>query len=351
MIGGLLAEMDELLCFFSKNQPRRPAVIRQVLSNKRTVSNLFWGLRYKILDWLAICPQLEREKFDNLIAAMVKDKLLAEINGQGLCLTELGARRRDDFAELHYHMKSPYLFSRFKVQLWQDILRLLVQIVSEASYGNTHYYVVASSFQARDSIKKWYQDYHECELGQLLGEQLLLFLKNESAEDATIFMQLFYGHEYVAKTAEQIAVNTGWSTRDIEVLWNDLSVKFANFLCEGTSIFKVLVMPLKKTGLLSKSATETYRLYDSGMTVAKIKSVRRLKESTVAEHLLEAAIFVPNFNFKHLISPMEYSIFSKLFKGNIDNWHYEKLQETEPRISFTKFRLYQIEQSKLETVK
>lgn len=340
--------MDELLRFFSKTQPRRPAVVRQVLSNKRTVSNLFWGLRYRILDWLAVWPQLEKAKFDDSITEMIEKKYLVEINGEGFCLTELGVKSRDVFLKNHYNIKSPYLFCRFKMQLWQDILRLLMQVVSEASYKNNHYYVVASSFQARTSIKIWYQKYYEHDLGPLLAEQLFLFLGNEKAQDADAFMQLFSGHELVAKTAEQIAVNSGCSTRDIEFLWNDLSARFAEFLSEGASVFKNLVMPIKRTSLLSKSAEETYRLYKNGMPLSKIEAERRLKGSTIAEHLLEAAIFVPNFNFQRLISVEEARLFKKLFKGDIDKWRYEELQKNNFKISFAKFRLYQIEQSKLE---
>ncbi|KRL01230.1 helix-turn-helix domain-containing protein [Liquorilactobacillus capillatus] len=339
--------MEELLYFFSTTQPRRPAVIRQVLLNKRTVSNLFWGLRYGILDWLATYPQLQREQFDAVIKTMlVKGWLIEE--KQGLRLSLAGLNQSQAFEKKHYRITKPFLFSRLKTPLWHEVLQLLVQVVSETSYQNKQYYVVNSSMQARVIIKQWYQKYYCKNLGQQLGNQLLEFLKQMNSSDADLFMQLFSGHKVIAKTAEQLAYNSTYTGADIENLGRDLGSQLIDFLAKGTSIFKSLAQALLKQNLLAQSTLETYKLYQAGIPLARIGKMRNLKAGTVSEHLLEAAIFIPEFDFKRLLTPQDYVLFNKIFQGEIDNWRYEKIQQADPQSSFTKFRLYQIEQSKVE---
>lgn len=339
--------MDELLYFFSKTQPRRPTVVRQVLSNKRTVSNLFWGMRYGIIDWLAVCPRLERAKFDGEIKELIRRGRLIETGDREVLLTETGVKQCAAFESQHYRIKKPAIFGALKTQLWQELLRLLVQVISEASYHNRRYFVVASSFQAQTIIKRWYKENRQYDLGRVLGEQLLLFLENVDRQHADIFMQLFSGHDVIAKTIEQVAADTNYSACDVQFLWEDLSASLAAFLYNGSSIFKSLVAPLMVSSRLSKSAAATYGLYESGLPLSTIKTKRRLKESTVIEHLLEAAIFVPTFDFKRLLSVKDYYVLRQLFQGNIDNWSYKKLESVEPTVSFAKFRLYQIEQTRL----
>ena len=46
-----------LLYFFDQQQPRKATVLRQILTNKRTGSTLFWGLRYHYLDYLNAVPR------------------------------------------------------------------------------------------------------------------------------------------------------------------------------------------------------------------------------------------------------------------------------------------------------
>lgn len=53
--------VKKMVTLFSETQSRRPIVIRQILCNKRTVSNLYWGMQYHILDWLNVEPTLDEK--------------------------------------------------------------------------------------------------------------------------------------------------------------------------------------------------------------------------------------------------------------------------------------------------
>ena len=56
-----------ILRFFSYHQPRRIRVIENLLTNRLTVSNLFWGQQYGLLQWLGADRQLQRSEYDAVI--------------------------------------------------------------------------------------------------------------------------------------------------------------------------------------------------------------------------------------------------------------------------------------------
>ena len=65
-----------ILRFFSYHQPRRIRVIESLLTSRLTVSNLFWGQQYGLLQWLGADRQLQRSEYDAVIKSLVADQLL-----------------------------------------------------------------------------------------------------------------------------------------------------------------------------------------------------------------------------------------------------------------------------------
>ena len=65
-----------LLDFFSIDQPRRQAVLRQILKNKVTSSSIYWGLRYNYLSYLNVFPELDEKNYDRAIAQLIKENYL-----------------------------------------------------------------------------------------------------------------------------------------------------------------------------------------------------------------------------------------------------------------------------------
>lgn len=332
------------LLFFSNTQPRRSAVIRQVLGNKRTVSSLYWGMQYHLLDWLNVEPELNEKQFDLQINNLRKAKYLVAAP-KGLVLSETGTIQKESYQKKNYIITEPSLFQHINERQWIELLPLVIQVISELSYHNHHYYVVGSSIRAQFFFKSWYQTIvNKDELAKVLKQLLNCFLAHFSQEEANVFMVFFSGHGIIGKTAEQVAVLLPhFSREDVISLWRDLSTQFAFFLLKEDSVFRQLVIPLNTTEKLSKSTLITYQMFNENQGLEQIAKKRNLKVSTIKEHLLESAILRDDFAYSRLITVNDYAILKGAFSGVAIDWNYEQLDN---RIEFFKFRLFQIERSK-----
>lgn len=332
------------LLFFSETQSRRPIVIRQILCNKRTVSNLYWGMQYHILDWLNVEPTLDEKKFDLQINKLIKNKYLLA-TPKGLVLTAEGIFQKKEYLDNTYVISKPYIFQYINEKRWLELLPLLVQVISELSYHNKKYYVVNSPLRAQFALKKWLSLVKDrSELPQVLKQKLLTFLGEFPHEYGNIFMALFTGHANIGQTAEQITVLIPqFSKEEILLLWRDLSMQFAFFLLKEDGLFRQLIAPFSNLSQLSKSTEISYQLFKENLTANKIATQRNLKISTIKEHLLESAILRNDFSYSKIITHDDYSILMNTFKGNPIDWEYRQLDN---KIEFFKFRLFQIERSK-----
>src|SRR5699024_5279928 len=55
----------------------------------------------------------------------------------------------------------------------------------------------------------------------------------------------------------------------------------------------------------TKSATNTYRLYQKGLHANEIASIRQLKINTIYDHLVEIALYDPAFRYRSYVEQTE----------------------------------------------
>ncbi|KRM89701.1 helix-turn-helix domain-containing protein [Liquorilactobacillus vini] len=331
------------LYFFSIDQPRRPNVIRHVLANKKTVSNLFWGLSYQMLEWLGVA-QIENIVFDQQLTALKQHGWLQQAGDQQFCLTPAGQQCLTAFLSEHYWRKAPQLVQYFQCDTWLQMLTLIVQTFSESSYQNQHYYVITTSPQIQFWFKKWIKHFDYQKLQTDLPRLLNEFLTTLPTQQADVFLNFFAGHQVAGQTYTQMAEQTNWSVTDLKILHEDLALRLAAFLRKQSEPWQVLVSLFQKSPLPA-SCVQTYQRFLNGESSQKIANERHLKLSTIREHLLMAAIFCQSFPYQQLLASRQLTIMKESLSGAPSTWNY---QIVEPReIDFFSFRLYQIQQTKI----
>jgi uncharacterized protein YpbB len=331
---------ERLLYFFSLNQPRRQNVIRQVLTNKRTVSNLFWGLSYQMLDWLGVAPKLDKKAFNQQIGELEKNLWLTRNSANELLLTPIGKECLQKFLHDHYWRHHPELIQKFKIAQWQEMLMLVIQAFSEMSYHNRHYYVAAVSPQIQYWFKSWLKRYDRNKLQIQLPELLFNFLQAKKPLEANIFISFFSGHQTAGKTFQQLVEQTGWTDRELKIFQQDSFLEFAVFLKKKGQAWSQLVRMFEKSSRLSNSSQASYQLFLAGTAIERIAHKRYLKINTIKEHLLEAAIFEAGFPFEQLITPETAEFLAQNFKFFPTKWDFQIAQKA--GIEFFIFRLGQI---------
>jgi len=95
---------------------------------------------------------------------------------------------------------------------------------------------------------------------------------------------------------------------------------------------------------ISQSAWQTYQTFLQQPDVQVIALQRKLKLSTVREHLLETAILMPDFPFERLLSSAVVTQLTTIFQEQSDvaSWQFQQAQDQLPELDFFWFRLFQI---------
>lgn len=344
--------MDEfrLLSLLSAEQPRRQRVIENVLKGRRTVSTLFWGMRYGILDWLGYEKRLSRQYYDGLFHQLLAEEKLASANQQ-FVLTAVGQSRLTELAPMHYQPRFLGVGRQFDGHRFKERLLLMIQVVSEFSYGNRRYYPLQVSQDNLQFVRSWFrwfkQNNYTVEAFQSELETYLSHLGDDQL--ALMLAQRFVGHDTVGETTEQLALQLERPASQIAEIQDDLMLGMIPVIQANEASVLYPILSGLVINPLSESAYQTLTEIKRGLTFDQIIRARRLKESTVREHMLEAAILLPieDVPYDRLLNEETQASLNKIFESQaLDDWDFERAHSKMPALSFFEFRLYQILRSK-----
>lgn len=335
---------ENWLVFFSIKQARRPAVVRQILTKRLSSSALFWGMRYQLLDYINVYPKLDIVKFDQQIDSLCKRGYLQRNDDGTVIMTKTGSSKQSSIKKQRALLR-PDLFNVYRISDLMQMIQLLVQVASEASWNNSRYYVAVDNFECQMVIKKWLKRYGMATLQKSLPHELSSFLQHEEALEAWIFCARLTGHDLVPATTEQLAIRSELTEDEVEIILLDLSSRFSLHLVQERSSLSDIVAHFQvKNSLYDKSRAALALVLD-GANIPAIARQKQLKESTICEHLLNAAIIEKKFPYSFFLTNKEEKLLSDLLPEDIDQWQYGMIGQLQTKISFFKYRLFAIKRS------
>lgn len=335
--------MTELLRFFSYHQPRRIRVIENTLRSRRTVATLFWAQQYGILKWLGAYRSLTRPDFDHLIKKLVSQKLLILDEQAQARLTEEGAALLKKEETSRY---DPAFFDWYWLANTHRVMQrllLAVQVASEYSYHQNKYAPLTIPYEEMLAVKKWFRNNYQHDFTNRLYLDLQRFGTAIASEDLRLakdFFNLLIGHQKAGLTPNQAAVALNLSVEDISFLRHDEMLAISAYARNFPGPLQQLLTPILRTSPLNQSAEVTYNFYAQGQEIPTIAQERHLKESTIKEHLLEAAILMPDkMDWDRFLPTNKRAVLAKAYNGSPVTWQFN-----DDISSFYEYRLYQIYQ-------
>lgn len=339
-----------ILRFFSYHQPRRVRVIENLLVNRRTVANLFWGQQYGLLQWLGANRSLTRREYDTTIDELVAQGLLVVDDQQQARLTVAGVQRQEEDRDHQYqpHFLDWYWLANTN-RLGQRLL-LGMQVVSELAYHNVRYAPVTVGYGHLLAVKQWFARANRDQLAATVYRDLTQLTTGLAGADprlATVLTDGLVGHDLPAWTNAQFGQQLGMAPADMLVLSHDLLLGVAAYCQHVPGPLHDLLAPLLNEGPLSKSAVQTLNLYQHGHSLTQIAAQRHLKLSTVREHLLEVAILCPaQLDWDQLLPARKRAALVKRYPDpDVTTWHFQS-QADDDGAAFFDYRLFQIYQGR-----
>lgn len=342
-----LMNIKFLILCLSNKQPRRQKLIQNLLVGKRTVSTLFWGMRYGLLEYSAILKNFNLDKMPAQLNQLIQKGYVEQVDEYKYILTTKGQKEKDSILESFYILKTKLNYYDYDVIAFKSRLLLAIQVASEYSYKNSNYYPVTTDFKSASLVKKWFKT-HKNALPDRMKEYLTNYLASIDENCANIFAQMFVVYQRYGMTNQQIANEMNLSALEEYFFQYDLLVDLIEYIeNDDDDLLKELLVDIKVLRT-NKHALNTYNEFKYGKTIREIAENNKLRNSTIREHLLECAIWMPKkeFPYKLIISEEKENVLDQYYQANnIDDWQYnENISNQE--FSFFEFRIYQIMRSK-----
>jgi uncharacterized protein YpbB len=330
---------EDVLIFFDPLQGRRPKVIVSLLTGKMTVSALFWGLDYQLLDWINLWKLVDGDAFLNVVDQAIQAKYLIKQNNQ-LFLTEQGQLKK---ADLTLPSK---ITGRLKLDEAMDLILLANQVISEYSFGNRRYIPVNDDQPINYGVKRWFKQLKQINstpaaITEMYVKALTQIVQGLAGHDADLLVNYLPNHLDSGMTISQLADYDEVSKFQMELKLRIIFTKvieqiFKNQIEPFNDLLKICL----KSSVLPESTIQTWQAIQQGYQLKQIAHLRRIKENTVREHVLMIAILNDDFPYA------AFTKFNLELTGNPADWNFSEVYEANPTLTYFDFRLLQIRRIK-----
>lgn len=335
-------EAADLIQVLTPQQTRRLRVIENLLRGKKTVSTLYWGQRYQLLPLIGLDKSLDRGGLDAAARSLVTGGLatLDEENDQ-LRLTPTGVIAAQ---RTYYQPQTADTWIQLDLMAARQRLLVAVQVVSEYTHATRRYYPLATDLATRQAVRAWFQREKSDRLGQQILQALTHALEQLPETVAMVTTSLLTGYQHPGLTREQVAQRQQRTAWEVTLMQLDGLMQICQDARVAQTPFTSLLSSLWQSPV-TRSAQLTLEAVRQTGDLDQVATQRRIKLSTVREHLLEAAIFLPlvDFPYEQILTPKLCQLFAKNLTGAIDDWQYTSLPaDLQARYDFFYFRLYAI---------
>lgn len=181
---------------------------------------------------------------------------------------------------------------------------LLIQVWTNRKAGIKHYVPIIEQKEVENWVKWFYvQTRHDVTsfLSDLYKE-LTNVLEGINEESLIIFIQTISNAEEIGATKQQLQEQFHLTKEDVDLTVIEV-IHYILMQIEETKhpILTKIASFDSSDKKLTSSAQQTQNLLEQGYNVQDIARMRRLKENTIHDHIVEIALHTPNFPYEHYV--------------------------------------------------
>ncbi|MGM0217222.1 helix-turn-helix domain-containing protein [Enterococcus sp. AZ126] len=337
-------EPSFILALFQHGYKVRTSTLYHLLKGKRTSSVLLYGFLYDNLPFFHLFPEITEKQFNDLLASLVKEKLLLQTLDGEVQITESGKQTIEHEMD-HFFWINNYRFGKTDEIIWR-LLQFTVQVVSNLSYANKQYVPLEQSPLFQKQVKMYIKSMPKAQLIETVKKEWTQIFSQLTNEEACHFAQQFSGYQKIGKTSFQLIGDQKKTLKGYLLKKEKLHHLLATiYLMPESSFLRQLILPLFKQNE-NKSMNETVLYLKMQLSIEELALKRRVKISTIKDHLMEFAL-TEEFPFEQFISN-ETSEYLKDYKKPYQDWEYRVAKQSNPELDYFEFRLYQIQKIRAE---
>ncbi|MEG0259017.1 MAG: helix-turn-helix domain-containing protein [Lysinibacillus sp.] len=322
------------------NDERTVSAAYHLLKGKRSGQTIQDVGLFKLHAFFGLLPKLQRAVFDKEVATFMQYSWLKMQETGHYSLTKLGIQHAEQTLTFlldgwHYRGNEHIFFAR---------LSLVVQSLSYQKEKVKSF----SPISKDEIVQKWVraflidQQYSKNHLQQQLFEELSQVVEESvvSENSKQLLMYRLSGHSVPGWTWQQLASERKESELDSQLAFVEILHCLLNAVnkSETSPLLVKISEGLRVQAMLTESAQQTANLYEKGYSLEQIVHIRRLKQSTIEDHLVEFAMNEPNFSIGAFVT---YEDAQSVLQAslNLQTKKLKVLHEELPHLSYFQLRL------------
>lgn len=322
------------------------------LNNDRTISAAYHLLRgkrsgqtiqdvgiFKLHEFFCLLPKLSRKIFDIEVARMIEEGFLIVNDDNGhYSMTAKGLEKGiEDVPCIFYGWNF-----RGNEHIFFGRLSLVIQALSYQS-SNTKQFIPIQRDEQIQHFARAFLLQNKYQAGHL--QQELFREITESIEKLPItilqkelLINRLTGNNMPGFTWQQLAFDANMSEMDVQLLYISA---LHNWLLEIPNNYTYLgriAENIQVDIVLTGSAYQTAEFFKQGHSITEIASLRRLKQSTIEDHIVEYAMSEPKFPFENFVSLVDQKRVFEVIEKNSTR-RLKVLHEKLPHLTYFQLRL------------
>ncbi|WP_110113002.1 helix-turn-helix domain-containing protein [Bacillus sp. CGMCC 1.16541] len=282
--------------------------VYHLLVGKKSAQTIQDSKLYRLSFLFQSFSYLNKQTFSLEVKKLIENELIMKVDEQKYIITTAGQEYLNE--QLREHPFPPSLngwqFTNATV-LFIERLTLLFQTLSNLQYFNRQFIPVTKN----EATFMWVKDYllknkaNREDLATQLYEEMKSCLQECSKRDADLFVLQLTGYEKIGFTKHQVAAMYEIEESYVHLLQLGVVHKMIHLINDQYSLFPVLSSLLKDLNVhlpITASTLRTFSLLKRHYSIEEIASIRRLKVSTIEDHIAELALLVPDFTIDSYVS-------------------------------------------------
>ena len=299
-----------LLYIFDRFKGERSlSAVYHLLTGKKSSQTIQDGKLFNIGQFFGVLKKLKRAKLDHHVFSLQQDGLIKPNEHEGYIITSSGREIVASFLDSNPlpEYLAGWQYHQLSDVYWQR-LSLFIQSLSYSIHDNMSFYPISKDETIQNWVKKHFPGTKEKRLlvAEKLFQEMETILKKIPDRDACLFVMRLSGRERTGLTISQLADMQKISYEETSIRFQSVIHAFLKLVRDHSSQFPILTSMIEGVGgelPLTLSTKQTYKLIESGMTMEQIADFRRLKRSTIEDHVVEIAINVPDFSIDAFVDP------------------------------------------------
>ncbi|PLR75615.1 RQC domain-containing protein [Bacillus sp. V3-13] len=296
-----------LYCLKQINGERTIYSVYHLLKGKKSSQTIQDAYLFNITELFQAFSFISRTEFDQTVLNCAKEGLLEETAPQHYILTKKGL---DWLAHRLEEKPIPRSLNGWKnhhlTDLFWERLSILVQVCSNLLHHETKYIPV----QKRKETLFWLKGYlsahgkNRAALARELHAELTACFELNHESDPSVIVLRLSGHNRAGLTPVQAAMQLGIDLGHYHLQFLGFIHFLLDLLQRESDQYRLLhplITDLHKELPLTKSTARTFQMINEGRTLQEIAAIRRLKESTIEDHIVEMALNIQEFDISRYV--------------------------------------------------